>query len=165
MSSPSRSPAPAPGPAPAAPSALEDHLGYWLRAVSNHVSQSFTARLGAVGVTVAEWVVLRALFDADGLQPSELAERLGLSRGAVSKLVQRLAGKGLVTVHADPRDGRAQRLRLGPPGRALVPALAALADRNEDEAFGHLDPGERAALHAALRALAEHHGLRGAPVD
>ena len=33
-------------------SELESHLGYWLRLVSNHVSQSFADKLGARGVTV-----------------------------------------------------------------------------------------------------------------
>jgi hypothetical protein len=41
-------------------SQLEAHLGYWLRAVSNHVSHAFKMKVETHGVTVAEWVVLRA---------------------------------------------------------------------------------------------------------
>ncbi len=35
------------------PSELTEHLGYWLRLVSNHVSHTFAARLAAKDVTVA----------------------------------------------------------------------------------------------------------------
>jgi DNA-binding MarR family transcriptional regulator len=81
------------GQEPSGVSELEAHLGYWLRAVSNHVSHAFKTKVERRGATVAEWVVLRALFDADGVKPSELAAKLGLTRGAISKLVDRLVAK------------------------------------------------------------------------
>lgn len=146
-------------------SELEAHLGYWLRAVSNHVSYAFKTRVETHGVTVAEWVVLRALFDGDGVKPSELATKIGLTRGAISKLVDRLLVKDLVSVRSDVRDGRAQIVALRASGRRLVPRLAALADENDAEAFGHLDLAQRASLLATLKELVEHLGLSGAPVD
>ncbi len=146
-------------------SELEAHLGYWLRAVSNHVSHAFKAKVERHGVTVAEWVVLRALFDGGGVKPSELATTLGLTRGAISKLVDRLVAKDLVSVRSDENDGRAQLVTLEASGRRLVPKLAALADENDAEAFGHLAQEQRATLLATLEAIAEHLGLRGAPVD
>jgi len=146
-------------------SELEAHLGYWLRAVSNHVSHAFKMKVEQHGVTVAEWVVLRALFVRDGVKPSELATTLGLTRGAISKLVDRLAAKELVSVRNDVRDGRVQLVTLKASGRRLVPKLAALADENDAEAFGHLQPEERAVLLATLQSIVEHHGLLGAPVD
>lgn len=146
-------------------SELKAHLGYWLRAVSNHVSHAFKVKVERHGVTVAEWVVLRALFEQDGVKPSELATTLGLTRGAISKLVDRLTAKELVSVRNDVRDGRAQLVTLKASGRRLVPTLAALADDNDAEAFGHLDPDQRASLLATLRTVVEHLGLSGAPVD
>ena len=52
------------------PSAPEAHLAYWLRFVSNHVSQAFGQKLQARDVTVAEWVLLRSLFDQPSIAPS-----------------------------------------------------------------------------------------------
>lgn len=144
---------------------LEAHLGYWLRVVSNHVSHAFKTRVETQGVTVAEWVVLRALFEQDGVKPSALATKIGLTRGAISKLVDRLAAKDLVSVRSDVRDGRAQIVTLRASGRRLVPKLAALADKNDAEAFGHLGQEQRATLLATLRGIVERLGLRGAPVD
>ncbi len=116
-------------------------------------------------MTVAEWVVLRALFDADGVHPSELATKLGLTRGAISKLVDRLVRKELVSARVDPRDARAQLVTLRDAGRRVVPELAALADENDAAAFGRLDPAQRALLLTTLKTLSEHFGIRGAPVD
>ena len=146
-------------------SALESHVGYWLRVVSNHVSHAFRVKVERLGVTVAEWVVMRALFDEGGMKPSVLAEKIGLTRGAVSKLVDRLATKKLIVVRADPRDGRAQVVALSASGRRLVPELAALADENDAEAFGHIAAEDRASLVRALRAVVDRLGLTEPPID
>ena len=146
-------------------SALEAHLGYWLRAVSNHVSHAFKTRVERHGVTVAEWVVLRALLDGDGVNPSELAATLGLTRGAVSKLVDRLVAKDLLSVRRDVRDGRAQLVALKASGRRLVPKLAALADANDVEFFDHLTAKDRVALFRILQGIVDQRGLKSLPVD
>lgn len=146
-------------------SSLEAHLGYWLRFLSNHVSHAFKVKVERHGVTVAEWVVMRALFDADGVMPSELAKRIGLTRGAVSKLLDRLAAKDLVIIHSDAADRRAQVVNLTGSGRRLVPKLAALADQNDAETFGHLDTNERAQLLAVLKRLVDRLGLSTTPID
>lgn len=144
---------------------LEDHLGYWLRGVSNLVSQAFQRKVEAQGVTVAEWVVLRAIFAADTLNPSQLAEQLGMTRGAVSKLVDRIAAKGHVLVTAETVDRRFQSLKLTATGRKLVPVLAALADANDHEFFGVLSAAQQASLRTLLRELADQHGVHRPPVD
>lgn len=144
---------------------LQRHLGFWLRFVSNHVSASFARKLEAQGVTVAEWVLLRELYDVIGLAPSDLASRVGLTRGAVSKLADRLLTKALISRVADPHDGRAQILSLTPAGIGLVPALAQLADQNETEFFDHLTETERGQLEATLRDIVARRGLTSIPVD
>lgn len=146
-------------------STLETHLGYWLRLVSNHVSHAFRAKVEQHGVTVAEWVVLRALLERDGIKPSELAVALGLTRGAISKLIDRLVTKDFVSVRSDARDGRAQVLLLRAAGRRLVPKLAALADENDAEAFGHLDRQQQALLLSTLQGIVERLEIRGAALD
>jgi DNA-binding MarR family transcriptional regulator len=146
-------------------SALTDHLGYWLRYVSNHVSQAFARKVEAHGVTVSEWVVLRLLLEAGPVAPSRLAEQMGATRGTITKLADRLIEKSMVSRDADPIDGRAQVLRLTTAGRTLVPRLAVLADRNDAEFFNHLAPEERAAMVKTLQEVVKRHGLRSTPVD
>ena len=144
---------------------LEAHLGYWLRYVSNHVSHAFRLKLEGRGVTVAEWVVLRELYDADSAAPSALADRLGLTRGAISKLADRLIAKHFVTRTVGEGDRRYQALAITKSGRALVPELATLADANDAEFFGHLKPAERAKIEEMMKEIVRRHGLRSIPTE
>ena len=146
-------------------SGLEDHLGYWVRFVSNHVSQAFTRKVEARGVTVAEWVLLRELFDAEPTSPSLLAERMGMTRGAISKLVERLVQKELVARSLSETDRRRQTVSLTPAGRTLVPGLARLADDNDHEFFGHWPETQRTELTRLLQELVHRHGWKDRPVD
>jgi len=144
---------------------LETHLGYWLRFVSNHVSHAFSLKLQARDVTVAEWVVMRELFDGDGVPPSTLADRLGMTRGAISKLADRLIAKDFIERMASTEDRRQQTLSLTEVGRKLVPRLSALADRNDAEFFGHLTSAQRTALETVLRDIVRRHGLKETPTE
>jgi DNA-binding MarR family transcriptional regulator len=146
-------------------SPLEAHVGYWLRFVSNHVSLAFARKLAVHDFTVAEWVVLRELYDVAALAPSLLAGRIGMTRGAVSKLADRLIGRALVTRTASTADRRYQALALTAAGRAVLPKLAALADRNDAEFFRHLTTAERAALIATMKDIVRRRDLRNVPVD
>ncbi|MDP3339468.1 MarR family winged helix-turn-helix transcriptional regulator [Frigidibacter sp.] len=146
-------------------SALTDHTGYWLRMVSNAVSQEFSRKLAGEGVTVAEWVFLRALAEGEGLAPTLLAAKMAMTRGAISKLADRLEAKGLIARTDSETDGRAQSLSLTAEGQAKVPVLARLADLNDAEYFGVLAPDERAALDRTLRALVQRRGLTTVPTD
>lgn len=144
---------------------LTAHLGYWLRYVSNHVSHGFARKLESQGVTVAEWAFLRILYDSDAIGPSRLAERLGMTRGAISKLAVRLIDKRLVARTESEDDERAHHLSLTPAGLALVPILSALADENEAAAFGTLSAKDRAMIERLMRRLVDAHGLSATPID
>jgi DNA-binding MarR family transcriptional regulator len=144
---------------------LHTHLGYWLRMVSNAVSHSFARKVESEGVTVAEWVFLRVLYDAEPLAPSLLAERMGMTKGAISKLADRLADKGLVKREANADDKRAQALVLNVEGRSLVPRLAKLADDNDAAFFHALTQGERQQLDRLLRKIVREHALTNVPTE
>lgn len=146
-------------------SGLDQHLGYWMRLVSNHVSRSFFGRLESKGVTTAEWVFLRTLYDVDAASPSALAVRMGMTRGAISKLAERLIAKKMIVRADHPDDGRAHSLSLTKNGRRLVPELAQLADENDAAFFNHLTAKERSKLETILRTIAERRGLEMPPVD
>lgn len=146
-------------------SALTSHLGYWLRHVSNHVSHAFARKLESRDVTVAEWVVMRELYGEAEMAPSRLADEIGLTRGAISKLADRLIAKGLLTRTADLSDGRAHTLALTTKGRGLIPKLATLADQNDAEFFDHLSAQERATVERVLKEIVKKRGLKSIPVN
>jgi DNA-binding MarR family transcriptional regulator len=144
---------------------LTSHLGYWLRHVSNHVSHAFARKLESRDVTVAEWVVMRELYGADALAPSRLANKLSLTRGAISKLAERLIAKGLAIRASHVSDGRAHTLALTTKGRSLIPKLAVLADQNDAEFFDHLTSQERATVERVLKEIVKIRGLKAIHID
>lgn len=135
------------------PSALPDHLGYWLRKLSNAVSASFTERLAAHEVSVPQWVVLRVLFDHEALSLKEIVERVEVDQGSLSRMVDRLLVRGWVQRKTDRGDRRAVAISLTPEGRRLVPKLAAEADRNDEAFFAGLSAPEREKLRSTLQKL------------
>lgn len=146
-------------------SGLESHLGYWLRRVSNTVSGEFARSLHARQASVAEWVLLRHLYQREQAAPGELAEALTMTRGAISKVVDKLQAKGWIRSKVNPDDNRGQLLSLTPQGRRNLPELAEIADRNDEQFFACLDIAERSALWRLLSKLAEHHQIRDVPVE
>ena len=144
---------------------LQAHTGFWLRYVSNHVSHAFARKVEELGVTVAEWVILREMYSTDSIAPSELAERTGLTRGAVSKLAERLLSKKLISRAYSTVDRRWQTLALTVSGRRLVPQLAQLADANDEEFFSCLPARERSMLLDTLKKLVKLNQLSTLPVD
>lgn len=145
-------------------SSLESHVGFWLRFVSNHVSGAFQRLMEENGVSVTEWVALRQIFETGSAPPAELMGALGMTKGAVSKIVDRLQAKGLVQREAVQEGSRSQKIALTRTGLALVPRLAALADQNDEAFFGHLPPEKRRELAAVLKDLVQHHQLRQVPL-
>lgn len=145
--------------------ALEDHLGFWLRFVSNHVSGRFEKLIAAHGLTVTEWVALRTLYNKTENTHAGLIEALGMTKSAASKVVTRLENKGLAMRISAAHSAREQFIVLTPQGRDLLPVLAACADENEQFFFGHLDLNTRQALQQAMIDLTKHHQLTQVPVE
>ncbi len=144
---------------------LQDHIGFWMRFVSNRVSHAFSRKLQKSGVTVAEWVVLREMYDRGDTAPSKVADLTRMTRGAASKLIDRLVEKRLIARKERSDDRRYQDIRLTDAGTQLVPALATLADCNDHEFFAPLTAGERRELLAILKKLVQAHKLHKVPTQ
>lgn len=145
--------------------ALEAHLGFWMRRVSNSVSGSFARCLKDQQASAAEWVLLRELLERGQATPKEMAELLGMTRGAVSKIVDKLEAKAWISIKGTPLDGRVQVLSLTRSGRRVVPRMARIADQNDERFFGCLTEEERDVLRKLLVKLAECNQIRSVPVE
>ena len=136
-----------------------------MRIVSNNVSHSFAKSLEETGVTVAEWVVLREMHESnDVIAPSTIAELTGLTRGAISKLVDKLIDKKFVTRKEASDDRRYQEIKLTSKAIELIPHLASLADQNDDAFFSVLTKAEQKQLRDILIKITQKNGLNKFPV-
>ena len=149
----------------ASPSRLESHLGYWLRHVSNHVSGAFARALEERQVSVAEWVVLVRIDEARRITPGELASLTGMTRGAISKVLDKLEAKGWIKRESRQQDLRAQDVVLTGGGKRLVPKLAAIADANDHHFFDVLTAEQQTTLRRLLDKIVQHHGMHGTPIE
>ena len=134
-------------------SGLRDHVGYWLRRLSDEVHGRFERQLLAHGVTVAQWTVLVTIYHREATTTTEVAQFINIDPGAVSRLVDRLVAKGLMARLPDPSSRRRLQLSLTPSGQALVPVLIRLADENDAIFFGGLSAEERTGLMKLLQHL------------
>ncbi len=139
------------------PSNLEDHIGYWLRCLSNFVSHSFADKLAAHDISVAQWVVLRTLYDSQHITLNDAAALIGVDKSSLSRMVQRLVERELV-IRSEGNDRRSLSLSLTATSKELVPKLAALADKNDDAFFHSLSEKERVQFLGMIKQLLKANG-------
>jgi DNA-binding MarR family transcriptional regulator len=144
---------------------LESHLGYWLRRVSNAVSGAFSRALQEKQTSVAEWVLLRELHARGQAAPGKLADVLGLTRGAVSKIIDKLEAKGWAQEGAKEGDNRYRLLSLTRAGQRSLPILAQIADQNDSTYFDCLNAKEKVVLRKLLIKLAVHNRIHDVPTE
>jgi DNA-binding MarR family transcriptional regulator len=144
---------------------LEAHLGYWLRHVSNHVSGAFARALQERQLSVAEWVALRQIYDRQTITPGELADLIGMTRGATSKVLNKLESKSWIRRALDGEDSRVQWITLTAAGQQILPELAQLANRNDAYFFDCLSSEEQATLRSLLQKVSQTHQWNDVPID
>lgn len=104
-------------------------LIFLLNAGHRRVQRWIEGKMAAKGgLTAAQSGVLFYLGERDGALIGEAADALDLAPSAMTGLIDRMTRAELVERHADPKDGRAMRLRLTAKGRAARQAARAGLD-------------------------------------
>ena len=152
-------------PEPNPPSDLHSHIGFWLRYVSNHVSHAFAQKLLHSGVTVAEWVILREMFDRDGRRRAISAEITGLTRGPSPNSPTAYREAATSPAPCQGRPSLPEPWRLPRPPAAWSQPSRRIADENDEEFFAALSPKQRKRLVTTLRKLAQANHLSTLPTE
>lgn len=139
-------------------------LSTWLRllACSNLMLNRLRRNLRhEFGMTLPTFDIL-AQIARPPLEPTmgELSERLMVSKGSVTDLIERLERRDLVTRRSDPHDGRVQHVTLTARGKRLLERIIPVHDRWIREAMATTDRRTLTELHHALGELKQ--GLRAA---
>jgi DNA-binding MarR family transcriptional regulator len=138
---------------------LYDHAGYWLNRLQAEMHGQLERRLAEHGVTAAQWGVLIALHKGASETVRGLATFLNVDGGAVTRLIDRLEGKGLVQRRVDRADRRSVILSLTEAGQALTPLLAQAADEHDAAILQGLTAAERRQFMGALSRLLAAQGI------
>ncbi len=92
---------------------------------------------------------------AEGVRPSDLAERVLLTKSGITRLVDRLVERGLIERRVCPTDRRGQLVALTPRGRHLLRRAAPGLLRALGTALGSLSVAELAAMKRSSERIAE----------
>jgi DNA-binding MarR family transcriptional regulator len=132
----------------------------WEALLSAHavLMKQFAAEDIWADLSMREYDVLYTLSKCrEPINMTELNRHVLLSQPALSRLVDRLAERGLVERCSDPSDGRGVRLSLTEAGRSLQRQIGRKHARGVARAMtAGLDPGELRQLESICLKLAGH---------
>ncbi len=141
-------------------------LCFELLAVADAIDRDCARRLEPHGLSEARFVLLVLLeSNPDGLGPSLLADRAGVTRGTITGLLDGLERDGLVRRAPAPDDRRALLVRLTPHGEALARRLLRDHARWIDGLFASLSGAERRRLSMMLGKIWSATEQGKAPTD
>jgi DNA-binding MarR family transcriptional regulator len=126
------------------------------RALWRELVIGFSLQLGELRLGFTQLAALYVLADGRTRTMGELAEAIGRSPSATSRLVDGLVQRRLVDRHEETEDRRQRTLRLTPRGQAVL----RLVDRGRAEQFlravRSLPSAERSLIAMGVAALATH---------
>lgn len=105
------------------------------------------------GLSLTAAATLATLERSGPCRLTSLAIREGVTQPAMTQLIARLQGEGLVTRDPDPADGRVVRVGITDKGRAVLSRRRAVRADRLTVLLSRLSPQERTALVAALPAI------------
>ena len=96
---------------------LDGHLGYFVRRLQVWIFQDFVRTLASFDIRPAQYSVLVVIEANSGLSQADLAERLGIERARLVRLLDGLEKRGLTRRQPSPLDRRSHALVLTREGR------------------------------------------------
>ena len=141
------------------PLRLENQLCFALYAATRAMTKTYRERLGPLGLTYPQYIVLSVLWEKDGLTISDLGRSLMLDSGTLTPLVKRLESMELVTRNRRFEDEREVEVFLTPKGRDL--REVALGVREHVVCRLNMSEHEIAVLRRDLMDLIERLGPAG----
>jgi MarR family 2-MHQ and catechol resistance regulon transcriptional repressor len=130
-------------------------LGVWIalaRAYSTYI-KAVAAKVQEYDLTVPQFGALEALYHLGPLSLGELADKLLVTGGNVTYVMDRLEAQGLVTRYRSESDRRVVRARLTDEGRALVARVFPEHAKYIEHLCRHLDADEQAEMRRLLKQL------------
>jgi DNA-binding MarR family transcriptional regulator len=143
---------------------LDRYVPALITFIANKLSRSATVLYQKrFGVNVTEWRILVLLAIEPGIPASRICHVIGFDKGPVSRTLSQMQERGLVTIKADPNDGRSHSIALTPKGRGVHDQIMVVALDRERRLLDCLDKQEREVLigllgrvHGNLPAVTEH---------
>jgi DNA-binding MarR family transcriptional regulator len=115
------------------------------------VFQDFIRTLAPIDIRPAQYSVLVVIAANPGLSQSDLADRLGIERARLVRLLDKLERRGLTRRLPSRADRRSHALRLTREGRRTLRQANLLAARHETQLVDRLGSERRKLLMSVLK--------------
>lgn len=129
---------------------LQERLGFRLSRLSKMMQTRLEAQLRDHHLTRLEWCVLSGVALEGHDSPSDLANHVGITRPAVSRLLKTLAQRDLIERRLTDRDGRSRKLSVTAKGEQLISICLPLVEQNQEHFAAKLSCAQKTALNEAL---------------
>ncbi len=138
------------------PKPISETTGYMIARVCMAHHYRAGKFMSDIGLYLGQEMVLQNLWQEDKLTQSELANRVGVQIQTIHKMIRRMEKAGLVTKHADEKDGRVSRIHLTSTGRELQTVTEQAWDQLEQETLADFTVEERYILNRLLLRLEQN---------
>ncbi|MEN3952681.1 MarR family transcriptional regulator [Iodidimonas sp. SYSU 1G8] len=125
---------------------LDRTFGFLVHDIGRLMRREFERRVRDMGFTRAQWRVLAHLRRIDGINQSQLADRMDVEPITLVRLLDKLEAAGYVQRRQDPQDRRAYLLYLTEKAGPLIERLEVISEELRQEMLGDLTPDERDTL-------------------
>lgn len=125
-------------------------FGAWASAI-----RDFETPYGSAGIRQLEvlYMLRHELLDASTPTATALAQRFGIQRSVVTRILSKLEASGYITRHPDPEDGRATRIQITETGRNLSDYVEREYFKEMENALGEIDEADAATMERSLEIL------------
>ncbi|TAL79036.1 MAG: MarR family transcriptional regulator [Burkholderiaceae bacterium] len=131
-----------------------DSLGYAIKRAQVRTYEALFRILGPSALSPARMTALSIVATRPGVNQSELAEMLSITRAGVVKIVDALGSLGYVRRQSIPDDRRSYALRVTNSGLAELRRLNGLMQRHERQIAARITKAERRQLMGLLEKIA-----------
>jgi DNA-binding MarR family transcriptional regulator len=131
----------------------ERGLGHLMREAGRTFSTAMQYRIAPHGITLSQWLHLRALWDNKGMTQSALSKYIGVEKASSTAVLNYLDARQLIRRVRNKDDRRVTNLELTPKGAALVRKLIPRAIELNAAARQGLDLDELAICIRLVRAM------------
>lgn len=106
-----------------------------------------------IEVTVDQWVILKAIAEQEGASQQEVSGLTFREPAAITRMLDHLIKKGLVSKVVDKEDRRKQLLYLSEEGRVLYDLALPLVFQLREHALTKLNESQRITLRDGLKSM------------
>jgi DNA-binding MarR family transcriptional regulator len=138
---------------------LGESVGYLISRVKSMASNMVTQRtMAELGITSQQGSILFMVASGKCVLAAELAREYGIDASAITRLIDRLEKRGLLTRVRSSEDRRAVRLALTPEGQDIAARMPPIFTSVTDRLLAGFTPEEVGFLKSMLRRVLVNSG-------